>query len=57
LKPGETSTENEIIQFVRERMAKFKAPRMVEFVKSLPQGPTGKILKRELKEQVLKAKG
>jgi acyl-coenzyme A synthetase/AMP-(fatty) acid ligase len=31
-----------------------KAPRMVEFVKALPQGPTGKILKRELRAKVLK---
>jgi len=54
LKPGETATEQEIIQFVRDRIAKYKAPRMVEFVKSLPQGPTGKILKRELREQILK---
>lgn len=36
---------HEIIEFVRSKIAKFKAPRMVEFVKSLPQGPTGKILK------------
>jgi len=54
LKPGETATEQEIIQFVRDRIAKYKAPRMVEFVKSLPQGPTGKILKRELRGQILK---
>jgi len=57
LKKGETATEQEIIDFARVKMAKFKAPRMVEFVDSLPQGPTGKILKRELREEVLRKEG
>ncbi|MFH1079760.1 MAG: long-chain-fatty-acid--CoA ligase [Pseudomonadota bacterium] len=57
LKEGETAEEREVIDYVRERMAKFKAPRMVEFVDSLPQGPTGKILKKELREKVFKKKG
>ena len=52
LKEGETAAEQEIIDYVRNHIAKFKAPRYVEFVKSLPQGPTGKILKRELKEMM-----
>lgn len=56
LKKGESATEEEIIQFVRERMAKYKAPRLVEFVESLPQGPTGKILKRELRDKSGKEK-
>lgn len=54
LKKGQTATEKEIIDYVRTRIAKFKAPRLVEFVESLPQGPTGKILKRELREMVKK---
>jgi long-chain acyl-CoA synthetase len=53
LKKGQKATEKEIIDFAREKMAKFKAPRSVEFVDSLPQGTTGKILKRELRERVL----
>lgn len=52
LKEGEEATEKEIIDFVRGRIAKFKAPRLVEFVDSLPQGPTGKLLKRKLREMV-----
>ncbi len=56
LKQGETATEQEIIDYVKTRIAKFKAPRMVEFVESLPQGPSGKILKRELREQIRKQK-
>jgi long-chain acyl-CoA synthetase len=54
LKKGETATEDEIIQFARDRMAKYKAPRSVELVESLPQGPTGKILKRELRDRISK---
>jgi long-chain acyl-CoA synthetase len=39
----------EIIEFLKERMAKYKWPRDVEVLSELPKGPTGKILKRELK--------
>ena len=38
----------EIIEYVRERIAHFKAPRSVDFVDSLPRTPTGKLVKREL---------
>ncbi len=53
-KEGKTATEEEIIAYVRGKIEKYKAPRMVEFVDSLPQGPTGKILKRELRKKSLK---
>jgi len=53
LKEGETASEEEIITFCRERIAKYKAPRAVEFRDTLPTTPTGKILKRELREEVL----
>ena len=53
LKKGEQCSEQEIIDFARERMAKFKAPRKVNFVDSLPMGPTGKLLKKKLKEEIL----
>jgi len=39
----------DLIAWTRERLAAYKYPRMVEFVEELPKGPTGKILKRELK--------
>lgn len=54
VKEGAQLTEAEIIEYVKTHIAKYKAPRMVEFVNSLPQGPTGKILKRELRAKVLK---
>jgi long-chain acyl-CoA synthetase len=53
LKEGQTATEKEIIDFCRERIAKYKAPRAVEFRESLPTTPTGKILKRTLRAEVL----
>ena len=57
LKEGETATEEEIMTFCRDRMAKYKAPRAVEFRDTLPTTPTGKILKRVLREEVLGAEG
>jgi fatty-acyl-CoA synthase len=51
LKPGVTATEEELIAFMKERLAKYKVPKSVEFMESLPVSNAGKILKRELKEQ------
>jgi long-chain acyl-CoA synthetase len=49
LKPGATATADEIGEFVRDRIAAYKYPRIVWFVEEgLPKGPTGKILKREI---------
>jgi long-chain acyl-CoA synthetase len=48
LRKGSDATEKEIIDFCRARLADFKCPRTVEFVKGIPKGPTGKLLKREL---------
>jgi long-chain acyl-CoA synthetase len=49
LKPGTTATEQDIISYCKERLAAYKYPRLIEFRDSLPKGPTGKILKRELR--------
>ncbi|PGS55929.1 long-chain-fatty-acid--CoA ligase [Bacillus sp. AFS041924] len=43
-------TENDIIQFCKEKLVKYKLPRYVEFFKELPKNSTGKILRRELRE-------
>jgi long-chain acyl-CoA synthetase len=50
LKEGATASEAEIVAFCKERMAAYKYPRSVEFRDALPKGPTGKILKRALRE-------
>jgi fatty-acyl-CoA synthase len=50
--PGE-ALEEEIIAFVRDRLATYKAPRAVEFVDRLPRTETGKLLKREIRDEYL----
>jgi long-chain acyl-CoA synthetase len=52
LKPGQTASQADIIAYCKERLASFKYPRIVEFLEALPKGPTGKILKRELRQKV-----
>jgi len=51
LKEGSQATGDEIVAFCRDRMAVYKAPASVEFVKELPKSATGKILKRVLRAQ------
>jgi long-chain acyl-CoA synthetase len=51
LKPGETATEEEIKEWCKERLAKFKIPTFVEFRNELPKTTVGKILRRELVRQ------
>ena len=48
LRPGQRVGAEELIEFVRERLASYKYPRSVEFRDHLPMNATGKILKREL---------
>lgn len=48
-KPGSRATEAEFLAWFREHFASYKYPRLVEFRDSLPIGPTGKVLKRELR--------
>ena len=51
LKPGLEATEAELLEFCRARVARYKAPRTVEFLESLPKTGTGKILKKELRKK------
>lgn len=46
----------EIIDYVRDRIARFKAPRSVDFVDDLPRTPTGKLVKREIVKNYLPQK-
>jgi long-chain acyl-CoA synthetase len=48
-KPGETVTAEELIAHCKERLAAYKYPREVRIVDALPTGPTGKVLKKELR--------
>jgi long-chain acyl-CoA synthetase len=48
LKEGESVSESELQDYVKEQVAAYKYPRKVWFLDELPKGPTGKILKREI---------
>ncbi|MFD6860235.1 acyl-CoA synthetase [Rhodococcus sp. NPDC060090] len=48
-KDGETVTESELIDHVKQRLAPFKVPKAVRFVDTLPRNQSGKLLKRELR--------
>jgi acyl-CoA synthetase (AMP-forming)/AMP-acid ligase II len=50
LKPGAQATEREIVDFCRARIAHYKSPKSVDFVDAIPRNPSGKILKRVLRE-------
>ncbi len=49
-RPGHEVTAPEIIAFAKERLASYKCPTSVDFIEALPRNPSGKILKRELRE-------
>jgi acyl-CoA synthetase (AMP-forming)/AMP-acid ligase II len=51
LKEGKTATEQEIVDFCKSRLARYKAPKSVEFVTALPKNAGGKVLKRELRDK------
>jgi long-chain acyl-CoA synthetase len=48
LKPGAKTSEQDVIDYCKARLADFKCPKTVHFVDDIPKGPTGKLLKREL---------
>jgi acyl-CoA synthetase (AMP-forming)/AMP-acid ligase II len=50
LKPGAAVDQQAMIDFCKERLARYKAPKSVDFVEMLPKSPQGKILKRELRK-------
>jgi long-chain acyl-CoA synthetase len=50
LKEGEEITEDEVIHYCKERLAGYQAPKSVKFISALPRNPSGKTLKRELRE-------
>lgn len=49
LKPGQTATEQDIIDTAKQHLASYQKPKSVDFVDALPKAPTGKILKRDLR--------
>jgi len=51
LKEGKGASEDELINYCREHLADYKSPKTIRIVESIPKGPTGKLLKRELAKQ------
>ena len=47
---GETLDDTDLIAFCRERLAHYKCPTSIDWAEALPRNPSGKILKRELRE-------
>jgi len=53
-KQGQTMTEEEVIDFCKEKLAGYKVPKLVEFIAALPKSVVGKILRRELRDMETK---
>ncbi|HET6191753.1 MAG TPA: long-chain fatty acid--CoA ligase, partial [Trebonia sp.] len=51
LRPGAAATAAELIEFCRAELAAYKYPRHVEVLADLPKTPTGKLLRRELRQR------
>lgn len=50
IKSGHTLTEDEVLAYCRDRMANFKCPKYIAFIDEIPKGPTGKLLRRALRD-------
>ena len=53
LKPEGTVAGKELQEFCRERLARYKVPKRVEFVDELPYSPYGKVIKDELRKMFI----
>jgi long-chain acyl-CoA synthetase len=51
LKPGQSATEEEIINYCKKRLGGYKCPKAIEFWDSLPTTPIGKILRKDVKKK------
>ncbi len=47
--PGTEVTQDELIAYCRDRLAKFKCPTSVDWIDALPRNPSGKVLKKDLR--------
>ena len=47
---GSSLSDDEIISYTRTQIAAYKCPKSIEFIKELPRNPSGKILRRELRD-------
>jgi acyl-CoA synthetase (AMP-forming)/AMP-acid ligase II len=56
LREGMSAGEDEIFDFCRDKLAGYKRPSSIDFIEELPRNPSGKVLKRELREPYWKGK-
>jgi fatty-acyl-CoA synthase len=54
LRPGRSATEDELIEFTRQKLASYKVPKSVRFIEQVPKSAVGKILRRALRDQLWK---
>ena len=52
LRSGQTVSERDLIEFVRGRLSLYKCPERILFMAALPKGPTGKVLRRAVRESL-----
>lgn len=52
---GDAAVERELLDYVRERVAHYKAPKTIDFVDELPRSPTGKLVKHALRARYVVA--
>ena len=50
VKEGSSLSEEDVVAYAKERVARFAVPRRTMFLDDLPRNPTGKVMKRELPE-------
>ena len=55
VRPGETLTEEDVIEFCKDHLASYKKPRSVDFIDALPRNPAMKVLKTVLRQRYGKA--
>jgi acyl-CoA synthetase (AMP-forming)/AMP-acid ligase II len=55
-RPGAKTDEKEIIEFVKKRLARFKAPKTIDFVSEIPKTGSGKLYKKALKDKYWRGK-
>lgn len=53
LKEGEEATPEEIIEYIKERIAAYKCPRIIHFSSDLPRGPTGRVMRNKVRQTLM----